>query len=57
MTSRVRLVKEIPLIVISIFTLTAIALECFFERFDLLPANIPILVLIAIHLLMSIKRG
>lgn len=52
-----RVVELIPLTVVLIFALLAIGTEIMiFGRYDLLPANLPTLILVAIYILVSLGR-
>jgi hypothetical protein len=49
--------EQIPLIVLSIFILVTVIIEFFvFKRIDLLPANIPILLLVLLYVVVYLYR-
>jgi hypothetical protein len=49
--------EQIPLIVLSIFVLVTVIIEFFlFNRIDLLPANIPILLLVLLYVVVYLYR-
>jgi hypothetical protein len=49
--------EQIPLIVLSIFILVTVIIEFFiFKRIDLLPANIPILLLVLLYAVVYLYR-